>query len=979
MSTGPSSSPASLARVAREQFVAGLEQQLERLAASIASRMLELVDRSPSTREAHIRRDAMLQFERQRPRWLDKTRRALERAAQPAAEAAPKRPGSLNLELIGDDVVEKKIIASRLAMAIHDKATWELNDLKIRIQELEGGDDFVPDDVLRPETLSLLLIDQWMDSDLPRHSWMLVSDVIQQYVVPAALEGYRRANFDLIHAGVVPDIEVARRVKRGAPATARRGEGVDFSLTDPNAPSTAGGTPSGSGMGGLGTGGPRSGTGGLAHDARGAAPLDPSGAAHAAPFASSGRGALPAGGFGYGTVGAAAHVPAAGGLVGGFETVAPTYADGPAPYAPGSGGQLPAGAVQGGSAGARGESVAGVPHVPGGMGVPRVPVTPNPAAQFPTSASPMPGHEGGAPAAFLAPGLQLPLVAGAQPLHAGASADPHAPTEFPTLLDASAGGGAAGVQAGRAGATAAAGSLGAWAAARDDARTQSAASPLARARQHAQGVIGQLKRMLTERIAGFDAEQTMAPTPALSQALTVQGSHIRTCVQQHGGGGNDSVTAAYDNVVVQQVARELRERTGALKQQAASSGEKAVIEVVALMFQSILAEERIPPAVRVWFARLQMPVLRVALSEPEFFGSLQHPARQLIDRMGSCVLGFDAGSIDGSALEGEIRRVVQLIEQYPDTGRKVFLLAFEEFQKFLARYLTEREQTQRVVTVAQQVEQKETMAVRYTIELRKMLEDMPVREEIRAFLFKIWAEVMAMAAMKNGAQHAETLALKRSASELVWAASAKPNRAERAQVIQGLPGLLQRLRQGMSLLNMEAAAQEQQIKIIGDTLADAFQSKTAAIPAARIEAIAQRLANLEDFVGDDAEVDLPLVAESIELVLGMDASGIEVITDGGTQPNAAMVAWARELQPGTWFSLDHNGHVHQVQYAWRSERGQLHLFASISGRSFLVQAGRLAAYLQAGLVLPAEEEALTVRATRDALAKIDANPERLLA
>jgi hypothetical protein len=34
--------------------------------------------------------------------------------------------------------------------------------------------------------------------------------------------------------------------------------------------------------------------------------------------------------------------------------------------------------------------------------------------------------------------------------------------------------------------------------------------------------------------------------------------------------------------------------------------------------------------------------------------------------------------------------------------------------------------------------------------------------------------------------------------------------------------------------------------------------------------------------------------------------------------------------------------------------------------------------LQAGLLVPSEEETLTVRATRDALAKLDANPERLL-
>ena len=114
---------------------------------------------------------------------------------------------------------------------------------------------------------------------------------------------------------------------------------------------------------------------------------------------------------------------------------------------------------------------------------------------------------------------------------------------------------------------------------------------------------------------------------------------------------------------VEQVALDLRSRSMELKRKAETQSEKATIEIVALMFQAILSEDRIPPAIRVWFARLQMPVLRVALSEPEFFGSLEHPARQLIDRMGSCVLGFDAAAVSGSAMETEIKRVVQVIEQ----------------------------------------------------------------------------------------------------------------------------------------------------------------------------------------------------------------------------------------------------------------------------------------------------------------------------
>lgn len=76
--------------------------------------------------------------------------------------------------------------------------------------------------------------------------------------------------------------------------------------------------------------------------------------------------------------------------------------------------------------------------------------------------------------------------------------------------------------------------------------------------------------------------------------------------------------------------------------------------------------------------------------------------------------------------------------------------------------------------MAQQVEQRETLAIQYTIELRTMLRDMPVREEIREFLFKTWAEVLAMSAVRDGAQHPDTIAFKRTAADLVWAASAKP-------------------------------------------------------------------------------------------------------------------------------------------------------------------------------------------------------------
>ena len=60
------------------------------------------------------------------------------------------------------------------------------------------------------------------------------------------------------------------------------------------------------------------------------------------------------------------------------------------------------------------------------------------------------------------------------------------------------------------------------------------------------------------------------------------------------------------------------------------------------------------------------------------------------------------------------------------------------------------------------------------------------------------------------------------------------------------------------------------------------------------------------------------------------------------------------------------------------QRGQLHLFGDGAGKSYLVQTRRLASYLQAGLLVPVEDETLTVRATREALARLNAEPDRLL-
>jgi hypothetical protein len=504
----------------------------------------------------------------------------------------------------------------------------------------------------------------------------------------------------------------------------------------------------------------------------------------------------------------------------------------------------------------------------------------------------------------------------------------------------------------------------------DETRLMTRAGPLRR--ENSGEILSRLNKLVGRQLPGFGDTAQMKPvSPVLAEAI----NNAQVGVQQRVTPRTGDAVA----VSTPQLLAELQQRKQALKQAATTPVERATIEIVAMMFQSILTEDRIPASIRVWFARLQMPVLRVAVSEPDFFATIDHPARRLIDRMGACVMGFDTSQSEnsGEALSKEVKRVVQVVEAYPDTGRRVFQTVLVEFEKFLEHFFkNENEATRKGVSLAQQIEQRETLAIQYTIELRKMLNEMPVQEEVRQFLFQVWADVLATTAVRYGAQAEQTKAMKKAATEVIWSAGAKVTREERAEVLRRLPPLLKTLRDGMASAGMSPEKQDEHIQMLNNSLAAAFTAKAAIISNDRLDDLTERLESLEELLPDADNVHID---ESMVLDLsGHESSEIEVVGEGGSMPTPAMVQWARELQVGSWYMLDYRQRNEAVQLAWQGLRKQLSLFVTPQGRCVLFQQQRLAAFLQAGLLLPAQEESLTVRATRTALAKLDADPSRLL-
>ena len=925
---------AKIAQQARRLYVETVYKGLPGLVKSVLIGASELRDKPSEHHTTQRRRDLVDNLNRLCTAWrshlVTGLRQLLQHGATVVLPAGLSAGGEFSL--VDNDTIEREILTSRLALAIMDRASWEFSDLRSRLASLDRRTEIDTNDTLRAHVLARLVLDAWRSAGLTAIDWREAQPVLHDEFSALCEEAYHETNHWLIGHKVMPEVDLRPYIRR---ATGRN-IGHDASGQ------SAGFGPSGfDGSSFIGQAGP----------GRSSSSFGPE--AHSGYGNNSGFGART------GNAPRGSQDAAAGAQSGDART------SGPGTHLPW---QNNAASSQSGSARPTNRAAAGSG------------IAPSSPARGATSAGLAPSS-----GARSRPGLAAPSGAGSGS-NRSVQPEPLDDSGYPQSA------------AGRSGRTDA-GTVG------EETRMMTRAAPLARGSDHAEAVLGRLNRLVGRHLPGFsDTAQARPLSGTLAQAINNAQLNLRRrfanqpapASSPEGGLPSGDATLPAEPTVLTpgssaaggrpmaqaltgpMLLEELNKNKQALKQAANSPAERATIEIVALMFQSILTEERIPAPVRVWFARLQMPVLRVAVGEPDFFATLDHPARRLIDRMGACVMGLDSASrLVGDALEKEIKRVVQVVEAYPDTGRRVFQTVLIEFEKFLDHYFkNENEATRKGVSLAQQIEQRETLAIQYTIELRRMLNEVPVQEGVRQFLFQVWADVLATSAVRYGGQSAETKTMKRAAADLIWSAGAKVTREERAEVIRRLPPLLKRLREGMASAKMNAERQEERISALNSALAAAFTAKAAVISDERLQDLMERLDSLEELLpsADDIEID-----ESVVLDLsGHESSELEVVSEGGTLPTAPMLAWARELLIGSWYTLETRGRHESVQLAWHGGRRQLSLFVTTSGRCVLFQHQRLAAYLQAGLLLPAQDEALTVKATRNALAKLDADPARLL-
>ncbi|MEO8152820.1 MAG: DUF1631 family protein [Rhizobacter sp.] len=248
-----------------------------------------------------------------------------------------------------------------------------------------------------------------------------------------------------------------------------------------------------------------------------------------------------------------------------------------------------------------------------------------------------------------------------------------------------------------------------------------------------------------------------------------------------------------------------------LRQASTGTLDHMVIDVVGSLFDQILSDPRVPPQMARQIARLQLPVLRVALVDTTFFSSRKHPVRRFVNRIASLAVAFeDFDDGPGKLFMARIRELVQEIVEGDFDQMDVYTSKLTTLEGFIAQQAkTDVEASASAVSVVDGKESDLRIQQRYMLQLRSALTPLSLQDYLRDFLAQVWSQALALGTRREGAQSELVQRLKRAGRDLVMSVQPKGSPAMRKKFLMQLPPLMKDLNEGMKLVGWPDAAQKE--------------------------------------------------------------------------------------------------------------------------------------------------------------------------
>lgn len=229
-----------------------------------------------------------------------------------------------------------------------------------------------------------------------------------------------------------------------------------------------------------------------------------------------------------------------------------------------------------------------------------------------------------------------------------------------------------------------------------------------------------------------------------------------------------------------------------------------VINLISMLFDFILDDQSLPAAVKALISRLQIPLLKVAIADKNFFTTDEHPARQLLNTLARVGSEWSPGQGTDDAIYQLVEKsVYEVLDNY-DLDTSLFTDLLQDINDKVARQAARSERLEARVREAEEGRARNDQAEKaVALELDKRLAGRNLPEIAVKILRQAWQHVLLLTYLHEGHDGDNWPKQLKVADAVVWSLLPHRDTAALDKLKKLSPRLMASLKRGLEQIHFD--------------------------------------------------------------------------------------------------------------------------------------------------------------------------------
>ncbi|CAM3603335.1 DUF1631 domain-containing protein [Parendozoicomonas haliclonae] len=244
------------------------------------------------------------------------------------------------------------------------------------------------------------------------------------------------------------------------------------------------------------------------------------------------------------------------------------------------------------------------------------------------------------------------------------------------------------------------------------------------------------------------------------------------------------------------------------QQSSVAQPEEDVMNLVTMLFEFILEDRSLPAEMKVLLGQLQIPIIKVAVTDRTFFNNKNHPARRLLNEMAMAALGWQGNGQDPlyKKIQGVVRSVLNDFEA--DTA--IFETLLTDFSAFIQGEQRRAEILEKRTLEAAKGKARSEQANKLVEKtLHKLTGGKTLPEPVARIIDEGWNRVLFLTLINQGGKSEEWKSVLTTARDLIWSATASLDKENQHKLVRLTPVLGKRLQTGLAEISFDPFLQKE--------------------------------------------------------------------------------------------------------------------------------------------------------------------------